>query len=64
MSNKKLQEFWEKFGNVPVNKDDYLEEEFVCEDIIFTKGTDKFEVWHWFDEQFKEGLYKEMFGEL
>ncbi len=41
-------ELWQKLGDVPVNEDDEIEEVF----LHFTKGTDKYEVWHWFEESF------------
>ena len=40
--------FWEALGNVTVNEDDELDDDF----LIFDKGTDKFEVWMWFEEYF------------
>ena len=61
LSPDELKEAWNRF-DVPVDKDDNIEEDFEVDGIVFKKGTDKFEVWHWFDEQFKEGLFKEMFG--
>lgn len=64
MSQDELKQLWEKFGDIPVDKDDNLDLDFVCGDIIWTRGTDKFEVWHWFDEEFKNGLYQEMFSKL
>jgi len=40
--------FWEALGNVPLNEDDKLDDDF----FIFDKGTDIFEVWEWFEEKF------------
>ena len=42
---KELQELWDKLGDIPVNNDDEIEEDF----LNFPAGTSKFDVWHWFD---------------
>jgi len=42
------EKFWEMLGDVPVTEDDDLDDDF----LIFDKGTDKFDVWHWFEENF------------
>ena len=51
-----LPELWAQFGDVPVNKDDEIEEDFLC----FEKGTPKFDVWHWFDERCPNNLYNDL----
>lgn len=44
---------WEEFGNVPIDDlDETTEEGFLGWPII----TDRFEIWHWFDDQFEDGL--------
>ena len=43
---KPVREMWEEFGNVPVNNDNEIEQDFYH----FEKGTDRDEVWHWFEE--------------
>ena len=44
---------WQQFGDTPVNPDtDEIETEF----LHFEVGTPKMEVWHWFDQQFPNGL--------
>jgi hypothetical protein len=42
-----LSELWEMFGDIPVNNDDEIEEDF----LNFPAGTLKIDVWHWFDER-------------
>lgn len=39
---------WETFGDVPVNEDGELEESFEH----FKAGTDREDVWHWFEEEY------------
>lgn len=47
MTIKKLTDLWEKFGNIAINNNDEIESQF----LHFEKGTDRFEIWHWFEEQ-------------
>jgi len=39
---------WDLLGDVPTNDDNEIDEEF----LHFEKGTDVFEIWHWFEEKF------------
>lgn len=41
-----LQTLWQDFGNVPTD-DDLIIEDWEH----FPAGTDRFEIWHWFEEQ-------------
>lgn len=52
---------WRKFGDTPVNDDDNIDEDFkdFNGEIIFEKGTDKFEIWHWFEEEFEDFCCKD-----
>lgn len=49
---KDIAELWHKFKDVPINGDDCIDVDFH----IWEKGTDKMEVWHWFDENSKNGV--------
>jgi len=40
--------FWQELGDVPINEDDELDDDF----LIFDSGTDKVDVWNWFEETF------------
>jgi hypothetical protein len=42
----KTENLWEQFGNIPINDDDTIDQAF----LHFEKGTDRFEVWHWFED--------------
>lgn len=55
---RKLQakELWAKFGDTPINNDDEIESEF----LHFAAGTDRFEIWHWFEETFDCSIAKEL----
>ena len=46
-TKEQLQELWNKLGNIPINENDEIEEQF----LHFAIGTDKLDIWHWFDDQ-------------
>ena len=39
---------WNELGDIPINESEEIEEAF----IHFPKGTDKVDIWHWFEEEF------------
>lgn len=47
---------WNKLGDIPTNEDDEIEEDF----LHFEIGTDKFEIWHWFEEKFDLSVGKDL----
>lgn len=51
-----LSELWEMFGDIPVNNDDEIEEDF----LNFPAGTPKFDVWRWFDERCLNNLHDDL----
>ena len=61
---KKLEEakkYWSNLGNIPVNENDEIDEEFDG----FPIGTDKIEIWSYIEEYFNVSIYEElMFKEI
>ena len=53
---EELQELWNELSNIPVNENDEIEKDFLG----FPAGTDKLEVWDWFDEHCPNGLVKDL----
>ncbi len=51
-SQPQLEMLWDDFSDTPTNDDDEIEEDFYC----WEKGTDRLEIWHWFDERLPNGL--------
>ena len=47
INKEELKKMWEKLGDVSVNDDGEISEVF----LEFTKGTDREEIWMWFEEQ-------------
>ncbi len=53
-TDKELKELWEKFGDIPMNPEtEKIEAPF----LHFETGTDKEDIWHWFDENYSAGVY-------
>lgn len=53
---KELQELWNELSDIPVNENDEIEEDF----LDFPSETDKFDVWHWFDERCPNGVAEDL----
>lgn len=51
--DKALEYLWDELTDVPVNEDEELETRFY----IFPAGTEKEEIWHWFDKRHSKGVY-------
>lgn len=47
-----LEKLWQLFGEVSIDDYDLIMEEFLG----FPEGTDRFEIWHWFDERYSKGV--------
>ena len=45
-------------GEIPIDDEDAILEEFLG----FSEGTDRIEIWHWFDENYPEGVAALMNG--
>lgn len=52
-----LEKLWEAFGDVPVGDDDAIETDF----LHWPRGTDRFEIWHWFDDHHSKGIAQHPF---
>lgn len=51
-------ELWAQLGDVAVNEDDELESPFLHFDI----GTNKFDVWHYFEQRFDCSVVEDLMG--
>jgi hypothetical protein len=47
---------WGIFGEVPINDKDEIVEEFLW----FKKGTDRFHIWHWFEDFFEISVHDDL----
>lgn len=51
-----LRQMWELLGDVCINKNENIETDF----LLWNKGTDRKDIWHWFDEKCPNGLVKDI----
>ena len=58
MAIDKLKELWKEFSEVPVNDDDETERDF----LDFPAGTDRMEIWSWFDKKCPNGVVFDLVG--
>lgn len=58
LDDKKLEYLWEEFGDVLIDDDECILDDFLG----FECGTHQEAVWHWFDERYSGGVAKLMFG--
>ena len=49
-----LEKYWDKLGDIPVDDDGIIQESFLW----WPKGTDREDIWHWFDEKYPGGVIK------
>lgn len=47
-----LEKLWDLFGEIPIDDNDAILEEFLG----FQEGTDRIEIWQWFDERYSRGV--------
>lgn len=58
LDDEKLEYLWEKFGDVLIDDDECILDDFLG----FECGTHRETVWHWFDERYSGGVAGLMFG--
>lgn len=51
-----LETFWDELGDIPVDDDGIIQESFLW----WPKGTDREDIWRWFDEKYPGGVKKLM----
>ncbi len=57
--DERLEALWKQFADVPMNPDtECMEEDF----LHFPAGTDREEIWHWFDERHSKGVAYLLYG--
>jgi hypothetical protein len=61
IANDPIEEIWERLGNVPINDDEEIEEDFEYNGWVFDKGTDREEIWHMIEEDYGVKVYNLMF---
>jgi hypothetical protein len=49
---------WAELADVPINEDEEIDVDWH----IFSKGTEREEIWHWFEETFDVSVAKYLMG--
>jgi len=49
---------WAEFADIPIDDEDRIDERF----LDFEKGTDRFEIWHWFESSFNCSIVADLIG--
>jgi DNA-dependent RNA polymerase auxiliary subunit epsilon len=49
---------WAEFANIPIDDEDRIDDQF----LDFEKGTDRFEIWHWFEMTFDCSIVTDLMG--
>jgi hypothetical protein len=61
-TDEQLKEAWKRLGDIAINNEEELEEDFIIDaDTKFSKGTDRMDIWHWFDVHYSTGVHGLMF---
>ena len=61
-TDRQLERLWEEFGDVLIDYSDEFPDGALADDwFIFDAGTDKMDVWYWFDDRYSKGVYGLMF---
>lgn len=61
-SDAELKKLWREFGNVLIDyTEDYPDGVIANNWFIFDVGTERMDIWHWFDDNYSKGVYKLMF---
>lgn len=56
--DKKLEDLWGELGDVPVDAEECIEDPFLS----FPAGTDREDIWRWFDERYSKGVAYLLYG--
>lgn len=51
-TDAELEQLWTEFADTPINDQDEIEEDFH----LWKIGTNRFEIWEWFDEEHSKGV--------
>lgn len=54
-----VKDLWNVLGDVPIDDDECIEIRF----LHFEIGTNKYEIWHWFENAFGTPVYQLMYSE-
>ena len=53
-----IKKLWRDFGNIPITDDGKITQNWNR----FPEGTDREEIWHWFEEEFGVSVVEDLMG--
>ena len=61
-TDEQLEQLWEELGDVLIDYSDEFPDGALVDDwLIFNAGTDRMDIWDWFDEHYSKGVVGLMF---
>lgn len=54
MNEEGLEHLWSAYTDIPIDEEVCIDEDFY----IWSNDTDRFEIWHWFDEKLPNGVHQ------
>lgn len=51
---------WKRLGDIPINDEEEIDQDFYVFDLCFEKGTSRTEIWHWFETTFNVNIAKDL----
>ena len=57
---EQAKKLWSDLGDTPIDEEDNIDEDFVAGDITFEKGTDRLDIWYWFEENFNLSVAEDL----
>jgi hypothetical protein len=58
VENHKAKKLWAELADIPINEDEEIDVDWH----IFTKGTEREEIWHWFENEFDLSVATDLMG--
>lgn len=52
LTDAEIEKLWDELEDVPIDEDEYLDIDWK----VWSKGTHREEIWHWFDENHSKGV--------
>lgn len=57
LTDEQIEKLWDELEDIPFDEDSNTGELLISEDWhIFTTGTEREEIWHWFDDNHSKGV--------
>lgn len=58
MEHNEFMKLWNEFSDIPLDENECIDEDFH----FWPKGTDRYEIWYWFEELSPNGIVELLYG--